>query len=268
MMPDPEKVAGLIREAAAAEIMPRFRALADVDIIEKGPGDLVTVADREAERHLTAAFRALLPGSMVVGEEAAHADAGVLDALAGEAPCWIIDPVDGTANFAAGKPLFAVMVALARAGEIVASWIYDPVADSLTVAEAGAGAYTDGVRLSVAAGGQPGALVGATSFKYFPAELKARARSRVGAFAATHQLRCAGHEYLRIADGRWHFSVYHRMLPWDHAPGHLIHREAGGEGAFIDGSRYRVTRHSGGFLSAPDRDTWQAIRRCLFAEAG
>src|ERR1700730_15726265 len=127
MLPDAEKVGRLIAEIAAAEVMPYFQKLGHGDITEKGPGDLVTVADVAAERRLSAVLTDLLPGSLVVGEEAAAADPGVLEALAGDAPVWVIDPIDGTANFAEGKPVFAVMVALVRRGETVMAWIHDPV---------------------------------------------------------------------------------------------------------------------------------------------
>ncbi len=114
-MPDPEKVAEHIRETAQAEILPRFRLLRREDIREKGPGDFVTLADLEAERQLTLRLGALLPGSVVLGEEAAAQDRGRFALLAGEAPVWVIDPVDGTANFARGQPGFAVIVALIEA---------------------------------------------------------------------------------------------------------------------------------------------------------
>src|SRR5258708_34412523 len=98
-MPDPGKVAEHIRETAQAEILPRFRLLRRADIREKGPGDLVTLADLEAERQLTQRLGGLLPGSVVLGEEAAAQDRGPFALLAGQAPGGGVDPVAGTANF-------------------------------------------------------------------------------------------------------------------------------------------------------------------------
>src|SRR4030095_3156841 len=109
MLPDADRVTRLIQEAAAAEIMPRFRQLAAGDVREKAPGDLVTVADEAVEARLAPALEALLPGSVVVGEEAAAADPNLLNRLFDDQPVWIIDPVDGTSNFAEGRPAFAVM---------------------------------------------------------------------------------------------------------------------------------------------------------------
>src|SRR5262249_46323974 len=140
----------------AAEIMPYFEKLEHGDISEKKPGDLVTVADIAAERALTAALTRLLPGSVAVGEETVAADPGAIGALGGEAPVWIIDPIDGTVNFASGNPVFGVMIALFMGGETVMSWIYDPVKHRMATAARGEGAWQDGRRLAVAQSASPG----------------------------------------------------------------------------------------------------------------
>src|SRR6185312_6369523 len=127
MLPDSERVARLIAETAETEIMPRFRHLTRDDIREKGPGDLVTTADVAAERRLGAALRDLLPGSQIVGEEAVAADPTLLSALDGSDPVWLVDPIDGTGNFASGRPVFATMVAFVRDGRALMGWIHDPV---------------------------------------------------------------------------------------------------------------------------------------------
>ena len=117
-LPDSESVIRLMESMAAREIVPRFRHLGDHDISEKNPGDLVTTADIEAERALALGLPSLVSGSVVVGEEDAETNPAVLTALAGPRPVWLIDPLDGTNNFAHGKPCFAVIVALCQAGEI------------------------------------------------------------------------------------------------------------------------------------------------------
>src|SRR5919106_4920939 len=103
-----DKVETLMREAAANAILPRFRRLQHHEIEEKTPGELVTAADREAERILSAGLSALLPGSLVIGEEAAAADPALISRLADGGDIWLVDPLDGTANFAAGREPFAV----------------------------------------------------------------------------------------------------------------------------------------------------------------
>ncbi|GAA3357894.1 hypothetical protein GCM10017744_030320 [Streptomyces antimycoticus] len=134
-----------IRTAVADEVMPRYRQLAAHEIVEKkGPHDLVTTADRQAEEHLTDALTKLLPGSVVVGEEAVHADPAVLTALGGDAPVWIVDPVDGTRQFVHGDPGFATLVTLAHGEELLASWTYAPVFEQMAIARRGGGALLNG----------------------------------------------------------------------------------------------------------------------------
>ena len=120
----------LLRDAARAEIMPRFRRLGAGDVRRKtGPLDLVTDADEAAERVIAAGLAARFPGCVVVGEEGAAADPALLGRLADADLAFVVDPVDGTANFAAGLPLFGCMAAAIVRGEVVAGWIHDPLGD-------------------------------------------------------------------------------------------------------------------------------------------
>jgi fructose-1,6-bisphosphatase/inositol monophosphatase family enzyme len=266
MLPDSDRVARLIAEAAAAEIMPRFEKLGAGDVSEKGPGDLVTVADTESERVLTAALGALLPGSLVVGEEAVAADRGVLAALAGEDPVWLIDPVDGTANFAAGIPMFAVIVALVRRGETVMGWIHDPVRRATAHAERGAGAWCEGKRLKVAPSSPPGAMSGALNPRLGNRRLARKIAGRSNLIGSSFNFRCAGQEYMALAGGKAHFALYQRLHPWDHAAGQLLHAEAGGYSALLDGSPYSPRKGEGGLLLTPDRTSWRALHEILIGE--
>src|SRR5438128_8098901 len=123
---DSERVAALMRETAAAELLPRFRKLAKEDVRLKRPGDFVTVADVAAEQRLASGLAAILPGVPVVGEEAAETDPGLLELIGRrDEACWIVDPLDGTANFAAGKDRFAIIVSLVRDGKTIGGWILD-----------------------------------------------------------------------------------------------------------------------------------------------
>ena len=133
-------VAALLRQATQAEILPRFRRLAAGAIRAKsGPLDLVTDADEAAERVIAAGLLARFPGCVVVGEEAVAADPALLHALDGAELAFVVDPVDGTANFAAGLPLFGCMAAAIVRGEIVGAWIHDPLGDDTAVALRGEG---------------------------------------------------------------------------------------------------------------------------------
>lgn len=260
-----DRVAAIIRRVVETEILPRFRNLADHEITEKTrPGDLVTAADLAAEAALERNLLALLPGSVAVGEEAAEGDPAVLDALSGEAPVWVLDPVDGTRNFARGNEAFAVIVALVHQGETVAGWIHAPCAGRTVWAHGGQGAWQrDGEgawrRLALPPARDPRALRGSVS---------KRVRESLGDWpGGLVRYFCAGLEYVGLADATIGFGVYGGLLkPWDHAAGCLIHREAGGYGALIEtGGPYppvRIVKNER-LLLAPDAETWQSLRSIL-----
>ena len=261
-----DRVAELVREVATTIVLPRFRHLSAGEIHEKSPGDVVTIADQEAERALTAGLTRLLPGSEVVGEEAVAADPDVLRRVGDLGAVWIVDPVDGTNNFAAGKTPFAVMVALLHAGEPAASWILDVVADRMAIAESGSGAYLDGVRVKSRTD-DPGAAAmrGTLARHYFPADLRAQVNDNAGAFASvTNGHHCAGYEYPSVATDEQQFAMFWRILPWDHVPGALFVREAGGTVRHLDGDPYRPTDSERGLLIAPNEDMWHTVHRTLF----
>ncbi len=263
---DPEKVAAAIRETAEIEVMPLFGKLAACDIREKGPGDLVSIADEASERHLTELLLALLPGSVVVGEESVAADAKVLDRLATQDAVWIVDPIDGTLNFCAGIPIFAVMVALVRRGETVGGWIFDPVNGEMLSAIKGEGAWLNGTRLRVPAPPLLAAMKGAISPDHVPDKAQQTELRRQYLFHGDPgDFRCAGREYTELSRGGRHFTTFRKLLPWDHAPGVLIHCEAGGYSATMDDDApYSLQRHSGPFLAAPDRGSWQELRELIY----
>ncbi|MEV6650895.1 inositol monophosphatase family protein [Streptomyces sp. NPDC051219] len=263
---DLSEVEEAVRKAAAAEIMPRFRQLAAHEIIEKkGPHDLVTVADRQAEEHLTAALTRLLPGSVVVGEEAVHADPAVYDELLGDAPVWIVDPVDGTRQFVHGDPGFCTLVALAVNGELFASWTYAPALDEMAVAVRGRGARLGGepIRSGSPAPGQ--VLEIATSHPDFTTGDQKRALLGLNV-DGVHTRPCgsAGLEYLAVARGELDAVAFSWENAWDHAAGMLLVAEAGGAQTTIAGEPFRIT---GGnalpFTAARDRATADRVRELL-----
>ena len=266
-------VADLIRHAADNHVMPYFRAPDRIDVRQKsGPTDLVTAADLACEAALTPALSALLPGSFVVGEEATAADPAALEALRGDAPVWIIDPVDGTMNFANGRPTFAVLVALAVGDVTVAGWIYDPIVNRLSWAVKGRGCFTNGEQV-VVSGAEAGALplseiCGAISSRFCAPELGESLRRRAKGLRRHLCLGSAGQEYLHLIDSRLQASVYHRLMPWDHAAGVLLLEEAGGYAALADGERPYTPYggvDGGPLLCAVNRDTWLRLQDYLFA---
>ena len=263
---DAARVAQLIRDVAAVEITPRFRALASHEVREKKPGDFVTIADESAERALIPALEAILPGSVAIGEEAIAADPTLLNHLEhADRPVWLIDPVDGTINFAHGRPLFAVMVALVQAGRPIAGWIHDPLTGALAMAEKGGGAWDGATRLHVAAPEAPERMCGQLMSRPFSSAGQAALRARGIVFHRDPEgLRCAGQEYFRLVYGQWHFNAYSRLRPWDHSAGLLIHAEAGGfSGYLADRTPYHVARDEDLLLAAPSPESWDALRDYL-----
>ncbi|MFY1635812.1 inositol monophosphatase family protein [Solwaraspora sp. WMMB335] len=262
-----DEVGDLLREAAAQAVLPWFSRLTDDHIAEKAPGDLVTVADRRAEEIITAGLYRLAPDSVVVGEEAVADDPGLLRRLREDGRVWLVDPIDGTANFAAARRPFVMMVALLEAGTAVASWIFDPIAGTLAVAERGAGCHVDGVRLPAASESAPLSLLrGAVPVKYLPVRLRVTVEAggdQVGAVLPGQH--CAGREHWDIAAGTQDFALFWRTLPWDHVPGTLLVTETGGVARRLDGSPYDYTDDRSGLLVARSESTWHELHRVLLS---
>jgi len=259
MLPKIERVAACIREIAAREILPRFQRLAAGETHEKQPGQLVTIADIEAERRLTPLLEEMMTGSAVVGEEGVAADSTRLSALGGAGPVWLVDPVDGTQNFAEGSPIFVTMVALVTGGRTVASWIYEPIEDRMSIAEAGSGAFCEGERLRAAAAVPLARMNG----RIGPRTAR-KLRDKIGSSAFQ---RCAGKEYLAVASGAAHFALYRRPFPWDHAPGELLVREAGAFAQRLDRTAYTPTVIDATLLVAPDEPSWEELRALVLEYA-
>ncbi|MFD7460841.1 MULTISPECIES: inositol monophosphatase family protein [unclassified Streptomyces] len=255
-----------VRKAAAAEIMPRFRRLAAHEVDEKsGPHDLVTDADRKAELYLTEALGALLPGSVVVGEEAVHANPATYDAIQGDAPVWIIDPVDGTRQFVHGDDGFCTLVALARHGELLASWTYAPARDQLATAVRGQGAFLNGERL-YAGPPEPGRdLRVATSHPDYTTDDQKRALLGLRTEGvAPRACGSAGLEYLAVARGESDATAFSWEAAWDHAAGLLLVEEAGGAHLTLTGEPFRITGgNSLPFTAARDAATARRIAALL-----
>jgi fructose-1,6-bisphosphatase/inositol monophosphatase family enzyme len=266
---DLQTIAALLRDAARDKIMPLFRNLSDGAVkMKTGPLDLVTEADEAAERRITAGLRREFPGCVVIGEEAASANPGLLDELMAADLAFVVDPVDGTANFAAGLPLFGVMAAVFRHGEIVGAVIHDPVGDDSAIASRREGAWIEtpeGKRrdLRVAAPVPVGQMAGSVSWRFMPEPLRFEVCSRLPRLAACWDYRCSAHSYRMTAAGHGHFLFYYRLYPWDHAPGWLLHREAGGYSARFDGKPYDPADVYSGLICAPDHDGWEAVRAAL-----
>lgn len=257
-----DPVLAMMRAVAVDTILPRYQSLTAEEIAEKTPGDLVTIADRESEARLSEQLADLLPGSRVIGEEAVAADASLLDQIA-NGIVWIIDPLDGTMNFAEGRSPFAIMVGLLADGEAQAGWILDVVTGRICHGARGNGAYVNGehVRTRSTGGSLP---IGAIAPYFLPpdrkADLERRAQGKIEIVAIP---RCAGEQYPRLALGQNDIALFERDNPWDHVPGALFLEEAGGKLARPTGQPYRVGVPGKGLIGAASPELWDRAAAIL-----
>lgn len=253
-----DEVLALMQEVAAEVITPRFRALESSEIHEKNPGDLVTVADREAELILTEQLRRAYPDALIVGEEATVTDPDLLRRLAGAEHAWLIDPVDGTRNFVHGSSDHAVMLAEIVGGDTVRGWIWQPEHHLAFVAERGAGVERNGERLvRPEPPSEPAEMRGATSRGAI------RKQVRVALPLVQETVWCCGVDYPMLAVGDLDYLVYGPPKPWDHAAGALMVDELGGTARMLDGSSYRATSHGHLLIAAASEHIFRTVHTNL-----
>ncbi len=256
-----------VADAGVNEILPRFRNLSASAISEKTSAvDLVTEADVLAEKRITAALLARFPNAHIVGEEAYDADRSVVPALADAPLAFVIDPIDGTFNFASGFPAFGTLLAVTVKGETVAGIIHDPVMGDSIVSVKGAGARLkrkngSDAKLSVAEPVELSEMVGIYAWNHAHQDRRPVIAANMAKVKMALSLNCSAHEYWLVAAGKLHFIGHEKLMPWDHLAGVLTHQEAGGYTAKLDGTPYRPGETAGGILSAPNKDSWKMLRR-------
>lgn len=248
-----------VRDAAAGEIMPRFRNLDPDDVRAKnGPTDLVTIADQAAERRMTKGVSRIWPQAVVVGEEAVADKPDLVAAIATAERCVIVDPVDGTGNFAAGLALFGVILAVVERGETIFGILYDPVMDDWMSAMQGGGAWLSktGKVTSPLTTRAPRTLSEARGFVPFdnmPGADRVAWMDGMRAVRQVQDLRCSCHEYRSLASGEADFVAAPKPKPWDHAAGVLVVQEAGGWARLDRQSDYAASNAAGTLVVASRR---------------
>lgn len=263
-------LATTLQEAAAVEILPRFRNLGDGDVrIKTEAIDLVTEADEAAERLIRARVEEIMPQAVFIGEEAVAADASLLGKIADADLAVVVDPIDGTYNFASGLPLFGVMMSVVSKGETIAGLIFDPMGNDWVIAEKGSGAWlcsADGAQtqMSVVPAPELSQMIGIANTGYFDIETRRKVLLNLADVRLFTSYRCAAHEYRLFCGGHMHFLMYNKLMPWDHLAGTLISQEAGAYAARLDGSAYLPSHVDGGLLLAPDQATWELLRENIF----
>ncbi len=258
---DSGKIEKIIRHVSATIVMPRFKNLLKSEIREKGPGDVVTIADEESEREFSKLLQEALPGSMVVGEEAVSKDRTIIKRFSGDHPVWIIDPVDGTHNFSHGSEKFGILISLVQNGQTLYGWAFDAPGNRMAVAQRGAGTFIDGKRVKVSCKATDmKQLVGRGSGRHIDA-------SRFKEFILQ---RCSLHDYMDFITGVANFVVHMpKVTPWDHGATNLLAAEAGGHVAMnnVD-TPYDPTLYGQAFLLvAPDKEWWQKLYPVLYPKS-
>ncbi|HXV86497.1 MAG TPA: inositol monophosphatase family protein [Gemmatimonadales bacterium] len=209
---------------------------------KKGPRDYVTDVDRRAEDLIRSDLLAAFPDSTVLGEELTpHAPPSATGALA-----WIVDPLDGTANFLHGYPWYAVSIAAVERGRLAAGVVFNIPQDRLYAAAPGEGAWDGDRRLAVSDLSEPARCLIGTGFPFRTPDLVPRyLRQFCTINAQVSGIRRAGSASLDLVDialGRFDGFWELALAPWDIAAGTLIVREAGGVVTDVDGSG-EVLRH-------------------------
>jgi len=230
---DFESAARLAAERAGALVRERWRRQGRVDV-KSTAIDLVTEVDRASESEILSVLEAAFPDHAILAEESG--------AKRENEHLWVVDPLDGTTNFAHGYPQVSITIALRRAGETILGLVLDPIRQELFLARKGGGATLNGERLEVSGTSTLASSLLATGFPY---DRREHADFYLGFFKAfmlrTQGIRRAGSAALDLCwvaagrvDGFWEF----KLKPWDTAAGVLIVEEAGGRASGFRGKPF------------------------------
>lgn len=228
-----DTILAAIRDASREIVLPNFRKLQSSSIETKsGPHDLVTIADRQAEAQIIAALRPVFPDACFIGEEASAADPSLLTQLDNAPLAVVIDPIDGTWNYANGLGVFGMMLAITIKGDPVFGVLYDPLGDDWIAVIRGKGAW-------IGRPGQPDIPLTATDTARDVTGIvyrealsdpeKLHLAPYIGGYPSPDPLRCSCHEYRLLANGAIDFVLTgHDPMPWDHLAGQVVVEELGG----------------------------------------
>lgn len=267
----------IARRAGQDIVMPHFRQLHATEVETKSSlTDLVTVADKASEAYITHAILDTFPEWEVVGEEAVAEDPSTTDKIATADTCVIIDPIDGTWNYAHGLSEFGIILAVVKKGVTCFGLLYDPVNDDWVYANKGEGSFfqrTDmdekgkmqrprhaplSLKMPEQAECDLTKLMAIMSVSSYKGQRKQDFALKATSFVRVNNLpSCPA--YRQIAQGHFHFSLTYKMLPWDHAAGVLVHTETGGICRLLDGSEYAPYKLDGEMLAAQSEAQWQAL---------
>lgn len=270
---DNNTICSIIKGAGESVIRPYFRSLEKGDIRKKEGGEVVTIADEKTEQYLIQHLIKEYPETTFVGEETMAKNPSISSRINTDEWVWIIDPIDGTINFATGKPLFCIILSLIHYGETVAAWMFDVMNDRMFASWKGQGVTVNGKNVQSIAS-SPGSkelsdMVGYTRPQFFPRRYRDTMKENISCFKDITSHRCASHDYIGMIDGKADFSLYNKMKPWDHLAGSLMIEELGGKVARVQGEQpYRADSFldpdARGLLIASSPDLWDTVYNTIF----
>lgn len=250
---DIDGIAAMLKDTADKVVNPRFRQLADAEIDEKEPGDFVTVADRESERHLAGLLKEAFPSALIVGEEGVFLGSSTLDELSSAPHAFVIDPIDGTRNFVNGKREHGVMLAEVRDGVTTRGWIWQPQYERMYTVEAGSGqVLMNGV--PVEAQPERDKPKGVTGQQRWLGHDGGGRHEPMGRSSGA-----ACFDYPMAVSGEIDFMYYNNAHPWDHLVGCLMLTEIGGTGRMLSGEPYSAASRGKGLLVARSERVWERV---------
>ena len=229
-------------------ILPKYQNLKEKDIKFKNGSDLVTSADIAAEKELKKNLLKLIPFSSFVGEEEYASNQNILKSYQNDNYCWTVDPIDGTTNFVKGRDKFAIMIALTKKEQILNSWIYKPLEDVMSYAIFNEGSFINNKKIKTNSVDSLDAAIGSISTKYWDKKYWDQIINLKNEFAEVNSYRCIGYEYVDIGLGKRNFAILSKLSPWDHIPGVLFVREAGGSDIDFEHQPYNFTKKNNNLI--------------------
>ena len=254
------RIKNILAECAGDEIMPRFKRVA---VAVKQDGSIITEADLAMQSRVKTALQMLWPEIGFVGEEMS-AEEQQREFAGSPHGVWILDPLDGTSNFAAAIPFFSVSMALIKNDEVILGLVYDPVRQEMFSAIKGQGAYLNNQLLTVKPITVPlNKCIGVVDFKRLHKDLAGRLAQNPP-YASQRSFGSVALDWCWIAAGRGHVYLHGKQKLWDFAAGWLILNEAGGYSCTLEGEAvFSGKLESRSAVAAADKNLFDEWRQCL-----
>ncbi|MCF6219272.1 MAG: inositol monophosphatase [Gammaproteobacteria bacterium] len=251
----------LIQQAASDELLPRFQ---QIERCFKADGSIVTEADIAMQQRLTTTLQQHWPAIALLGEEMSEA-AQQAQMASSQQGLWVLDPLDGTSNFAAGIPCFSVSLALLVEGEVVLGIIYDPLRKECFSAIAGKGAWLNGERLGAGEESLPlSKCIALLDFKRLSRKMATKIVSQPP-YSSQRSFGSGALDWCWLAAGRVHLYLHGQQKLWDYSAGQLILQEAGGQSCTLGGEVvFNGRLEARSVVAALQPPHFEAWRRYLF----